>query len=840
MRNCSAIAKLSLCVILFVLTNIRPSHASDDFLVLENKYEIGVESFWSQKFNLHDGHFYIWERSTNPTSGENSDHHVARISALDGSKEVYPTIGRGRFKVLKFLDGYVLASDGIYNRTSLYDAKDFTRLGSKRLSDSILESFITENSLILVQSATGGPIQSKFSIPDMRYLGESKGDVFAGYESFKTFRGDFVGLRRLECTREVCRYTFEFFDLQGRLSKSVEIAARAKYGRHCGPSFQIFNDAYAIVQGNCGQYFVVDLENKKLLYGLPEFAESNFYKIAVADRHIIIRPDKDIPSDTRLENTEPVSILDIETGAVVAKQHLPHGSLLSYGNKIILKRVRKYRTLDIEVYGLNDDVLSDADGRMNLITKTAKEARSKPDPYQSLRHFESVALDPLISENIKDLGSEQFQSLIDYARYLALNPHRVEEGIEILERVIEAYPTDSKLGKLFTAATLRAKLFEVDSQAREATLAGNWLPVEERPIFASGTGQHAINFGAFSEQIHFHDEKVIIACWDCEADGQARSGIEIYDRDSWEHLASIPVMQSDSGKQASIANLIVSNDRIYVSVHNRYPDPGEKNLFVYDLNTYEKLAEVAGPSNGTMQEFEESQSNACVCNRQECLYFNLKNLEMSDKADGDDLICPRSVLEASREEEIIKSSSRYYVTRRGRQDLTFHPLNAPDQAIPFPFRVSNLGWDQVYFYDDGAKAVIMDKSLDVMRLYTFDIASKTNEILIEIPLGSHFSVVSGDQALFISLGRTILAIDLKTGKIIDWADPFLSTSSDSTQQRPQRIDRLVVDRGNLIALGRNGPSRIIDLHKLYALSSVDNTPFARTEKVLTSFEFPLR
>ena len=80
-----------------------------------------------------------------------------------------------------------------------------------------------------------------------------------------------------------------------------------------------------------------------------------------------------------------------------------------------------------------------------------------------------------------------------------------------------------------------------------------------------------------------------------------------------------------------------------------------------------------------------------------------------------------------------------------------------------------------------------------LRFYVFDLRNKTYRTLIEIPRTDVKGIIAysrgadtDGRTLFVVFGGSILAIDIRSGQVHDFAEIYYT---------PQKITRLIVDRG---------------------------------------------
>lgn len=117
-----------------------------------------------------------------------------------------------------------------------------------------------------------------------------------------------------------------------------------------------------------------------------------------------------------------------------------------------------------------------------------------------------------------------------------------------------------------------------------------------------------------------------------------------------------------------------------------------------------------------------------------------------------------------------------------------------------------------------------------LRFYVFDLRNKTYRTLIEIPRTDVKGIIAysrgadtDGRTLFVVFGGSILAIDIRSGQVHDFAEIHYT---------PQKITRLIVDRGKLVAFTQFRDTSIIDLKNFYAVSKPENTPYSLTANQL--------
>lgn len=819
--------------------------ATRDVVHLERRYEQRVSTLGGSTHPFDRGSFYGSEPTEAQSGTGSGRHRLVRIDAVSGRRTVLsdpgPRVNHLRF----FLKDYVVAGDGPFNQTSIYARATFKRLGSKRLSDLVQDAIVVENTLMLLQRSKQHYILAEFELPGMRFVRESQPDLLRKLISARFWQNRIIGIGRSGCSRRPCPSEVVVAALDGTPITTIPFSAEGRPGRNCWRAIEDIVETRAVIRAGCGQYQVVDLSKGEVLYALPQEVDADFYDIAVSQDLLFARAHRNLNPPSGDSRGGPVRILDLETGRELALATLPDGKLLWSDDRLILRRPQNNSVLAVEVYGLDRTALRDIEQRTQAILAAARKAGTAQNVYAAIETIEAVSLDRLLTRPPSELEGNLFEIASDYGGYLAVSPRRVEEGADLLARLSAARPEDRRLAHFADVAARRARLFHADPLVRETALANAWTRGSQRPLAQSVIGATTVEFGAFSDEIYFHEDRVFIACWRCRK--SPRVSVEILDRKTWSQIASLPTMSADEEKQENITGMAFESGRLFVSLGNRYPKGDDINFYVFDLETLEPIEARAIQENGATLTSGGGYLGICHCRAQRCRTINATRLNEVDLALAEEAVCvnehrPRAVIDwrfarsgLATENQVVHAGARYFVTEVGRgrgQVFEFHRIDDETEPIRFPHPIGHLAWREIYFFRDGEAVLIGEKSLDTVRYHAFDLRTRHAQILIELPRHDFKGADTDGRALYLAFGRTVLALDMNSGDILDWADLFAARSVTDLGIEPKAIDRLLVDQGKLVVLTRSGAALLIDLERFHSLAGPDDTPFATTRRVL--------
>jgi hypothetical protein len=610
---------------------------------------------------------------------------------------------------------------------------------------------------------------------------------------------------------------------------------RARAGRTCGGSVDAIVGARAVIRMACGEYAVVDLNQSRIVYRLPQHRDADFSNIAISDGLLFIRPkSQSFPSIPATD----IRVLDFESGRELARTNLSEGELLSSGGKLILKRLRQRETLDVQVYSVDKTSLHDEARARQDIIAAAQRAQAAQTVYAALDALEAISLSPILDVPAYGLDDELFAIATSYARYLALHPRQSGEGIALLARLRAARPWDVQLRSYADAAARRAMYFQGNPAMREKALSDAWAAIPaERPLVRSVIGRPRINFFAPHNQIHFHDSRVF------RAFGRGLISVEVRDRSNWAPISSVPIMRPDGDKEEAISAITFVNGRMFVSLGNRYPSASDVNFYIFDLTNLNQLLATAISENGAVLVQGENVVGICSANGPPCRVIDANTLQGVDMELRYETA--RSILRRMDSRKIVPGpapapswdtaptvagryveflSSSQIVSRALPEPIyEIRSVNGEGQPIRFEMPMSFHAAVPSPFFetDDETQVLISVHSMDAIRFYAVDRMKRETRVLLELPIDNYRGAATDGRTLFLAFPQRVVAVDIGTGNMIDGMDPN------------GEVDSVLVADDKLIVQGSGGSLLLLDLKRFYEVWSPERTPFAETGAALS-------
>jgi hypothetical protein len=814
-------------------------------LRLEREYELTIQGNWA----FDRGSFYGPEQVPIGTpSGRPFAYRFIATDAITGANTILTEPAALYIQPpMYFTPDHIAIRGGNPSTFSVLDRRSGAALGSLQIAQGVRGAATKDGTLYLLHDNGGGI--STFGLPDLRSLGEERVVQALNLQDLILAEDRVLGFLNAGC-RTPCRFELVASNLQGNVTARISVAApERRPGRYCGPAIESAIDARVIVRLECGRYAVLDLDRQELAYQLPTEADADFFNTSASDGLLFARSNRHMRGPTGQPRTGDVLVLDLATGRELARVRLPEGRLIAVRDKLLVVSARSAG--QVSVYSVDKTVLYDDDMARQNVTQAVQRAQMAANPYESLAQIETVSLSAILESPPDRLSEDQFQFATLYARCLAFNPLRAREGATLLARLADSRIPNIALRRLSDAAARRAAYFHSDAAVREKAISESWSVASQRPLISSIILRPFVDYGSLFERIYFHDHRAFVPYWD----GSVK--LRVFDRSDWSLLATIAIMNGDSTKQENIDSVGFAGGRLFVSLGNRYPNQSDVNFYAYDLTTLERVAAVHIPENGPA--LVPGAEVLGICDRwatqlNRCRAISAATLEPSAielKPTNAQYILRRlesptaSLLEPYLDWSLpgvqvpIRpelADPRFSVTKVDvlypESSLEFQSTDGQGPPFRFPFRVTDNGFMRALFTDDGSRAIITQSSLDMVRFYSFDIASKEAHILVELPVHYYKGAVTDGRTLFLAWDRTLMAVDMRTGGILDAVDPYDRVEGEPPTRRMEIQTLFVVD-GRLVVLAPGGPARVLDLKRFYELSEPSETPFASTAAILT-------
>lgn len=838
-------AKCILAIVVVYISLVQPVTA--DVLRLDTEFEYQATSCWENRFPYADGAFLAFERSRSGRCQDSEPHRVVAVDALTGEQRPsteplereYPLLykhGESILAVRRFVaaDGHHHASEVAILAPGTAPHVEPVQLEGM-VADAVWAGLdrhvqVAGDTLSLLVQDNSVQHIARYRLPELTDLGKTQ--IERGLP-IAFVNGQILGVFPHDKTRRALKVIS--LDGEVREQTVLDNVPSAFQGRYCQGAIASTQGRFAVMMRNCGRYEVVDASSGRTGFAIPVHDGATFFQTAINDRYVFVRPL--VEGHSNEERPSLVFVYDLATGRELARQLLPRGELVAVGDKLVVKHLRG--SLSVHVYSIDDRSLRDSEWSSVELERAAENAKRAADPYLALDKLEEATLAPLLAD-IEENGGKRFPEVAAlYGRLLAVNPRQAKKGAAILRKLVEAQTQSARA--IVTAAAQRASVFSTDDEARETALAAIWRRADERPLQASRIGHPAVEFDPFSNQIHFHGQRAFVA--------QGGSvGVGVHDRRDWTLLQSVGITASDSEKQEYVAATAFVSGRMFVSLANRFPEPSDVNLYVYDLETLDLLKSLHTKENGAQFVSGENVLGICNCeigDPRACRAIDPVTLAPVSQTFRSDAVCVDGHRQAATvsptiadlasqvKGRIVAIGDGYFVTDHGHHPLSeyeFHPWRDVTASFRFQRPVTSLR--ELYFTVSGEGVVIADRWPDKVRYYFFEFSGKTYKTVIELP-NEWSNGASDGKSLFLASGSYVLALDLRSGAILDWAEVFeRDRRSSARAPRDDGIVRLLVDGDRLVAVGKDGKAAVFDLGRFYEATAASVSPYSETSRIL--------
>ncbi len=327
--------------------------------------------------------------------------------------------------------------------------------------------------------------------------------------------------------------------------------------------------------------------------------------------------------------------------------------------------------------------------------------------------------------------------------------------------------------------------------------------------------QGDIRYGAIS-QIFFNKNRAFITCYRC---GNSNSvEIIVLDRKNWKFVESIAVVIPDSEKQESITSILFLEDKMIVSLHNRFPDNNDINLMAYDLNSF-KLISSAHDSNN-LAYFVKSESHFSVCDEYlyNCNSYNSGDLSNTDlkliSNSGKRLpanVFPQISLHQIEFSQTLQGdlydiSNNFIITKH--QDNHYKVYNSHTKRLVYSLDGGNIDYPifKIQHPEKTKQVLIAGFDREKMNFYAENMETRMRNLLKSVSSRTfaHF-VLDKNNIMYLAQGDNLIGISLSTYK---------SYTLGKLQNPKSTFSELVIDGDNLVAISDNEGYSIFSLSEI--------------------------
>jgi uncharacterized protein len=750
-------------------------------------------------------------------SGNNFD-----VMSFDIAKQTSEVVLAGRYggKFIAQDEKYLIVSEKaqLTNPLIVIDRKSGKQVKQIKLQQIISWAKIEGNHLIAIQGAwLSGGYQSTahaliFELPSLKIL---KSVDIVGGNDVQFWQGKILSLG----------YNLAAYDLELKEQFKIDLPKR-KIGNvvSCEATWPLrVYENKAVIVANCGEILIYDLSTRQLEHTIPPY--SHFYAVAILDGLIFTIPT----SEPRQKDS--AHVYDIFTGKELAVLPLNGSGLFSEGNRLLVVESKFAARSPMTLYAVNTSAIRNGQFRINQVLQQCQLAETQlantKDLYGAIGLCKAAGIEGLIDE------ASNFPSiqpvLEKYAFWLSQTFDKGHDAIRILEKLQIINP-EKNVDNVLNEVRLRTKVIEglefSELNAQELqTKFSHVLEWGSKYVNATTVG---IEFGAFSNLFHFSGERIYIGRYGCRSCSGGGASIGILDRSTLQEVASIPLVSEDNDFQDGVKSIASDENKIYVSVEYRYEQAGRTNFFVIDKKTLKVIKKSHGDSVATLN-FDGGKLMSCGCHfteDQHCVAIDPVSMKsasapgkfcVQNETDKESIVGFNQTTEST--PKFVAATKDYLIS---------HDSYLPDAPYNFYSRtgekpnLSKQGFGDALKWPisvDGNSILVSEAVRGGVLTKLVSVPDGKTRTLFGLPATKLRSPVATlyKQRLYAGYGRDLFVFDLATSSLVRYIKDYIPEgfADNGNGLDTNRITRLIIDRGRLIAITFNGwNSRFIRLNEL--------------------------
>lgn len=711
--------------------------------------------------------------------------------------------------------------------------KTGARLGGIRLAKPVQGAFIQGDRLVLFQGQTRPyGFQQSIAILELPSLKLVREATLPGFY-LVGIRGDHV----YTAYSANGQRDMMVFDRQlNQLGRIAIPAPLQKLNMNCQPSIEEDGADRGVLVANCGEMHIVDLKSFSILHSIPRYAL--FYSMALHDRLIFTAAaDQSTGAEDGPSVQGGIVVFDMDTGKQVA--HFPIAALtIAIKENVLLTTGKpvwtpKAASWPMETYLISTAAIRRGEWQMARVVQQCRKAEAKLAATKDLYGAIGMCKDAGIEAYAEGASIPQaiLPALRQYGFWLSQTLDRGNDAARVLEKVQAANPAPAVTLAL-NEARLKAKIIgsETPLTLTEAERQTDFGQVLETGDQVTKAVTKTIEFGAFSNLFYFSGDRLYVGRYGCHTTScEGGATIGVFDRATLDELGSVEIAPDDEEYQDNIESLVADKGHIYTSVGYRYEQAGRPNFFVIDSKTLKITRRGQAPSAGTLR-FDAEKLLLCGCHfteRQQCAIVDPATLNLTTAPDK---TCVQNEPDNNTVVTLNGDDANKSFVAVTRDYLVAHNDFATGSYVLYPRAGGNslpvaqevgkaLEWPATV---EGNDIVIRQTTMGQapgQLLKLVSLPSGTVQPLIGLPTSSsRFPVpMLHDHILYIGYGRDLLIYDLENRRLRRYIKDFIQMGfkDNGFGLDANRIDRLIVDQGRLIALTFYGAnSRIVPLSGL--------------------------
>lgn len=574
-----------------VATPHSPSPPSGPLTTHETTNPTGLE-LWSSIKNIglelpisFDGQHVIFSRYDKTGNAKELVFLNTRTGKIE---ETFGGLG-GSFNHYLFSDEqYVITRDhGEPHRLVVFDRTKKTRLREIKFNQRITGAFIRDNRLHVIQ------VNNRYHLADggqaLTYdLGS--GNLLSSAPVMPSNTTLLYGKQIILTGYEIKAYDLAFKELGGFPAppKSRQLNGSCELG----PA-KIAGDKL-LVGANCGDIAIYDLKTRTLERTIPAFDPALFNSFDVVGDLLFVAPGS---KETLPPNK--ARVFDLHTGQEKAVLDIATYFLSIDGDRLITVPQYTWGHSDsniLAIYHMQKDRLVAADARLKKLRDAHENARafaSRHDSYRAIDLLEEAGLPASLASD--GLNSPLESMAKDYAHWLADTFHRSAEALPLIAQFRFKYPQEPSWALLLSDVLRKQYEIAGEKSAWDKSfaayqeyqrLSGQSSQLHQREfvrnkqiITSPDVREVSIVGGDLVNSIVFHEDRAYIGRYGCYM-SQDGVSLEVFERQTFQHLQSLPIAGCDDDYQDNIGNMRFTPTQILLHIGYRYESLDRPNLVI--------------------------------------------------------------------------------------------------------------------------------------------------------------------------------------------------------------------------------------------------------------------
>lgn len=713
-------------------------------------------------------------------------------------------------------------------RIEVINRKTGETLASMKFPNPVRSAFIRNDELVLFQGISRDnrfrQALTTIELPSLKILNKT---TLPGYYMVGV-RGDHIytafsgnGKRDLMV-----------FDLRLKELGRFQIPpALEKINLICQPSVEQYDEETAVLIANCGEIHVLNLKSFSIIHSIHRYAF--LYSVALYDRLIFTTASE---RSTGIYNG--VIVFDMDTGKEVARLPISASTIEIKGNILLAAgdpvTTAQRASWPMETYRLDPEAIRSARWQMENVLQHCLHAKADlavtNNLYNAIDECKSAGIEAYAKGDT--IPAAVFSALRQYGLWLSLTLDRCDEAVRILEKIL-AERADPIVKHALNEAKLKSKIVGSDVLVRlpDEEHKMNFARLVENGDKLPNSITKTIDFGAFSNLLYFSGDKLYIGRYGCHTNGcDGGANIGVFDRFTLNQIAWVEVAPDDEDFQDNIVSIVSDNQHIYASVDYRYTQEGRPNFFVIDKGTLKIVKSAQIKYVGALL-FDKGKLMVCGSDlsvEQHCEAIDPVTLVLTEtpnkmmvdnKSKTGSLVTLSSI---GADKTIVAVTHDYFVARDKFNPGTGYFLyHREDGKLLSELKGLNRSLDRPAIVDGNDLLICQSTMGGMGHEFVKQISLPSGKIhtLFGLPTtSSRFAVLAlHDQILYVGYGRDLLIFDLAKQHLRHYIKNFILAGfrDNGSGLDANRIDRLIIDRGRLIALTFYGEnSRIVPLDDL--------------------------